>query len=72
MINYLYETLPAHADEAPKHYELPQAAGAAPLTQHPETGEPIRRVILGGWGATKGALKLTESGGDCCRSSGCC
>jgi predicted nucleic acid-binding Zn ribbon protein len=71
-MTYLYETIPAREGETPKHYELHQGMNEAPLTRHPETGEPIRRVILGGWGATKGALKLTESGGDCCSSSGCC
>jgi hypothetical protein len=72
MINYLYETIPSPAGEPVRHFELPQQAGAEPLTRHPETGEPIRRVILGGWGAAKGKLKLTETGGDCCGSPGCC
>lgn len=72
MTTYLYETIPVRTGETPRFHELRQETDAAPLTQHPETGEPIRRVILGGWGATQVALKLTESGGDCCGSSGCC
>lgn len=71
-MTYLYETIPTREGETPKHYELQQGMNEAPLTQHPETDEPIRRVILGGWGAAKGKLKLTETGGDCCGSSGCC
>ena len=72
MAIYTYETIPAAPDLPVHTYEIRQSMKDAALTSHPETGEPIRRVILGGWGATKGALKLTESGGDCCSSSGCC
>ena len=72
MAVYTYETIPASADEPVHTYELRQSMRDDAFTHHPETGEPIRRVILGGWGASKGKLKLTETGGDCCGSSGCC
>ena len=72
MTTYLYETIPTREGETPKFHELRQETDAAPLTRHPETQEPIRRVILGGWGTLKGATKLASSGGDCCGSSGCC
>ena len=68
---YLYESIPSAEGESSRLFELPQSPEDAPLTRHPETGEPIRRVILGGWGAKKGALKL-DGGGDCCGPSGCC
>lgn len=70
---YLYETIPAREGDEVKHYELKQAMSEAPLTRHPETGEPIRRVILGGWGLMKGAGKLESAGGGCCCGpDGCC
>jgi predicted nucleic acid-binding Zn ribbon protein len=73
MTTYLYETIPATASEPVKLYELQQGMKDAPLTQHPETHEPIRRVILGGWGTMKGAAKLPSTAGDCgCGPSGCC
>jgi hypothetical protein len=69
---YLYETLPPQEGGAPRMFELPQDPDDAPYTVHPETGEAIRRVILGGWGAKKGAFKVSGSSGDGCGSSGCC
>jgi predicted nucleic acid-binding Zn ribbon protein len=74
MTTYLYETLPASPDEEPRHYEIKQSMKDDALTHHPETGEPIRRVILGGFGLAK---KAGESGpsssGSCgCGQSGCC
>ena len=33
-----------------RQFELQHSMKDAPLTQHPETGEPIRRVITGGFG----------------------
>jgi predicted nucleic acid-binding Zn ribbon protein len=43
-----------------------------PLTHHPETGEPIKRIILGGYGILKsgGASDPGEQRG--CGPSGCC
>jgi hypothetical protein len=73
-MTYLYETIPAREGDPVKHYEIKQAAGEAPLSKHPETGEPIRRVILGGWGVFTGkAGTRAESGGTCgCAPGGCC
>jgi hypothetical protein len=46
----------------------------AALTRHPETGEPVRRVITGGLGimtSSKGApAPVVSSGGHCC-GGGC-
>ena len=74
-MTYLYETIPAHEDGEIKHYEIKQSANDAPLTTHPETGEPIRRVILGGWGLlmTKPPSTGAGSQGSCgCGPGGCC
>jgi predicted nucleic acid-binding Zn ribbon protein len=69
MTTYVYETIPADATEQPKLYELQQGMNEAPLSQHPDTGEPIRRVILGGYGVLK---KDDTSSSGCCGGSGCC
>jgi predicted nucleic acid-binding Zn ribbon protein len=50
MATYLYETIPPQPDAPTVRFELEQSMKAAPLTQHPVTGEPVRRVITGGYG----------------------
>jgi arsenite-activated ATPase ArsA len=68
MTTYIYETIPASCCEDPKHYEIAQNETDAPLTHHPETGEPIKRVLLG-------ELELTKDAKDdsCgCGPEGCC
>jgi len=70
MITYLYETIPASCCEEPKHYEIQQAISDPPLSKHPETGEAIRRVVLGGFGVHEPA-KAADSGCGC-GPSGCC
>lgn len=50
MATYVYETIPAHPDAAPHRFEVVQSMKDAPLRQHPDTGEPVRRVISGGYG----------------------
>jgi hypothetical protein len=43
-----------------------------PLTKHPETGEPIRRVVLGGYG-TLSSKGSADSGSGCgCKPGSCC
>jgi predicted nucleic acid-binding Zn ribbon protein len=73
MTTYLYETIPNKDGEVVKHYELKQSMNDNPFTRHPETGEPIRRVILGGWGLKKGASTIAPLKNDCgCGPAGCC
>lgn len=67
-MTYLYETIPAKDGEAVKRYEFQQSMKDAPLTKHPETGEPIRRVILGGWGLI---TPTSTSSGSNSSSCGC-
>jgi predicted nucleic acid-binding Zn ribbon protein len=50
MAIYLYETVPTKRGAKPKQYEIRQSMKDEPLTHHPETGEPIKRVITGGYG----------------------
>lgn len=67
MTTYVYETIPQKDGEEPKFYEIQQRMKDAALTEHPETGEPIRRVILGGVGVLE---KKSEADSDC--GPGCC
>jgi predicted nucleic acid-binding Zn ribbon protein len=50
MTTYVYETIPKKEGAPTKRYEIRQSMKEPALTHHPETGEPIRRVILGGFG----------------------
>lgn len=50
MATYVYETISQQEGEAPRRFELVQSMKDAPLVQHPDTGEPIKRVIIGGYG----------------------
>lgn len=72
MTTYVYETIPAKAGEKPRYFEIKQYMIDQPLTKHPETGEPIRRVVLGGFGVLSGKSADSGSGGSCCSGSGCC
>jgi arsenite methyltransferase len=76
MTTYVYETIPSKTGERPEYFELKQSMKDAPLAQHPESGKPIRRVVLGEYGVLKsgGAAKseAAEEGGCCCGSGGCC
>jgi hypothetical protein len=45
MITYVYETLPQPGKKV-RRFELLQSIKDAPLTKHPETGEPIRRCVV--------------------------
>lgn len=66
MPTYLYETVPAIPEEAVDRFELKQSFSDAPLTVHPETGAPVRRVISGGIGLlTKSENSLPEPGPGC-------
>jgi predicted nucleic acid-binding Zn ribbon protein len=73
MATYVYETIPASEGEMVRTYEIRQSMKDAALSQHPETGQPIRRVITGGLGIL-GSSKGTSapaSGNQCCGSGGC-
>lgn len=51
---YVYETMPADGAE-PMRFEVMQRIAEPALSEHPETGEPVRRVI------TAPALALKHS-----------
>jgi hypothetical protein len=72
MTTCVYETIPAKPGEKPRYFEIKQNLNAAALKQHPETGEPIRRVVPGGFG-TLSSKPAGNSGSACgCGPGGCC
>jgi predicted nucleic acid-binding Zn ribbon protein len=50
MTTYTYETIPEKPDEQPRRFEIQQKMSDSPLTQDPESGLPVKRVITGGSG----------------------
>ena len=75
---YLYETVPATEGGETKRFEIRQSIHDQPLSHHPESGEPIRRVIVGGMGFISGKSKNPGSsaprqshGGCGCGHGGC-
>jgi predicted nucleic acid-binding Zn ribbon protein len=75
MPTYLYETVPAAASEPVEQFELKQHFDEAPLTVHPDTGTPVRRVISGGIGLVThgtGETSLPDAGPACGPDSCCC
>jgi len=62
MTTYVYEIIPTKPGEKARYVEIKQGMKDAPLTKHPETGEAIRRVIFGGYGALS---KPSDSGSGC-------
>jgi hypothetical protein len=76
MPTYLYETIPESPGVEPERFEHWQSMIDAALAHHPETGEPVRRLITGGFapmGVRK--LKVRAAGGGSCDHTGsgpCC
>ena len=79
---YIYETLPGRRGGQPRQFEVKQSMNDAALTQHPETGVRIRRIIQGGYLNTqrwtkgspapaKTGVSRPAAGGICCGVSGC-
>jgi Uncharacterized protein conserved in bacteria len=50
MATYVYETIPQTPGAAPRRFEVRQSMKDAPLTADPATGDPVRRIITGGYG----------------------
>jgi hypothetical protein len=60
MATYVYETIPNDPKEKPRRFEFEQKMSDPPLKVEPETGLPVRRVIVGGSGlVTHGASILS-------------
>jgi predicted nucleic acid-binding Zn ribbon protein len=67
MTTYVYETVPKAPEAQPRRFEVRQSMHDAPLKKHPETGEPVRRIIAGGYGiiAQKAAPPRPTCSGNC-------
>ena len=50
MATYIYETIPKKKGQKPRRFEFVQKMSDAALTHDPKTGEPVRRIIVGGSG----------------------
>lgn len=75
MNTYVYETMPETSGKKPVYFEIKQSEQDAPLTRHPESGVPIRRVVLGGFGVLKSGVKAkpaAPAGGCGCGPGECC
>jgi len=70
---YVYET----TGKTKRRFEVRQSMNDAPLTQDPETKEPVHRVITGGYGiiekgkSRRTAMAPVRQGGHCCGGGGC-
>jgi predicted nucleic acid-binding Zn ribbon protein len=74
MPTYVYETIPQTESDAALRFEVRQSMNDKPLTQHPETGAPVRRLISGGTGVMGGstaAPSAPRGGGGCGTGCGC-
>jgi predicted nucleic acid-binding Zn ribbon protein len=76
MATYIYETVPESTEIPARRFEVRQSMLDAPLTHDPETGQPVRRVISGGFGlmaGSKNAPSLGSSSHSCGSGHcGCC
>ena len=57
MPTYTYETIPNKPGDTPRRFEVHQRMNDPSLTEDPETGEPVRKIITGGIGIKLGVLK---------------
>ncbi len=73
MATYVYETIPAKPGGKSKRFEIRQSMTEPALTNHPETGEPVRRVISGGFGIMGSGAKAPKPAPSCGSGGcGCC
>jgi predicted nucleic acid-binding Zn ribbon protein len=68
MPTYVYETIPQKAGETAQRFEIKQSVHDAPLTQHPETGQPVQRIIAGGIGILSSKSQQVRE--ECCGGQG--
>ena len=65
MPTYEYETIPQTDSERPMQFEIWQRMAEEPLTAHPETGQPVRRIISGGLSSISKKSACCASKCDC-------
>ena len=54
MPTYVYETIPQKVGEAPVRFEFRQGMNDPKLTEQPDTGIPVRRLVSGGFSLLRG------------------
>jgi predicted nucleic acid-binding Zn ribbon protein len=67
MPTYVYETI----SPTPERFEVRQGFNDPALATHPETGEPVRRVISGGLAVLPSATASSEASGPGCGPATC-
>jgi len=67
MPTYIYETI----SPTPARFELRQRFDEPSLTTHPETGEPVRRVMSGGLALLPNGMKSADAPEAGCGPSTC-
>ncbi len=80
MPTYVYETIPQKPGDAVVQFEIKQSMRDDALTQHPETGVPVRRLISGGYGligantgkSSEGASAPSAPAAGHSHGGGCC
>ena len=71
MPTYVYETVTASGQDGAR-FEVRQGLAEAPLTHHPDSGVPVRRVLSGGLATfTGGAAAGGAPGGASMPIGGC-
>jgi predicted nucleic acid-binding Zn ribbon protein len=58
MATYVYETIPQKPGQQPRRFEVVQKMSDPALTKDPETGLPVRRVIVGGSGMVSHGVSI--------------
>ena len=71
MTTYVYETIPQQPGEPARRFEVVQSMKDAPLQRHPDTGEPVKRIISGGYGLMGVSEKKPASAPIAACSPGC-
>jgi predicted nucleic acid-binding Zn ribbon protein len=71
MPTYVYETIPQTTEQRPMRFEVKQSMKDKPLTHHPDTGVPVKRLISGGTGLMAAAATQSTAGGSCGTGCGC-
>lgn len=67
---YLFATVPKGPGDKPTIYEIEQRMSDRPLTTHPATGEPIRRIIASQYSILRSMRRGTGTNKAC--GPGCC
>jgi len=66
---YVYETIPQLPDQPVRRFELKQSMSEPALSRDPDSGQPVRRVISGGYGLMLKGDAGDASAGECANGS---